>query len=180
MTRPSWGPLYSMDHSFTELCRPLGHNKAVILERGRDPQDKRTLQPCWNYSPKTAHNALSLCGARPQAGKGKTQTVKLQLMSHINNNLRGLRASLVAQMVKRLPTMQETRVRSLGLEDPVEKEMATPSRTLAWKILWTEEPGRLQSMGLQTVRHDWATSLMELRSHVAHGQKPKHKIKTVL
>ena len=55
--------------------------------------------------------------------------------------------SLVAQMVKRLPTMQETRVRSLGWEDPLEKEMTTHSRTIAWKIPWTEEPDRLQSMG---------------------------------
>ena len=55
-------------------------------------------------------------------------------------------ASLVAQMVKHLPTMQETRVRSLGWEDPLEKEMATDSNTLAWKIPWTEEPGRLQSL----------------------------------
>jgi len=63
-------------------------------------------------------------------------------------------ASLVAQMVKRTPAMQETWVRSLGWEDPLEKEMATHSSTLAWKIPWTEEPGRLQSMGLQTVRHN--------------------------
>ena len=56
--------------------------------------------------------------------------------------------SLVAQTVKRLPTMREIRVRSLGQEDPLEKEMATHSRTLAWKIPWTEKPGRLQSMGL--------------------------------
>ena len=54
-------------------------------------------------------------------------------------------ASLVAQTVKRLPTTQETRVQSLGQEDPLEKEMATHSSTLAWKIPWTEEPGRLQS-----------------------------------
>ena len=52
-------------------------------------------------------------------------------------------ASLVAQMVKRLPAMQETRVRFLGWEDPLEKEMATHSSTLAWKTLWMEEPGRL-------------------------------------
>ena len=62
--------------------------------------------------------------------------------------------SLVAQTVKRLPTMRETRVRSLGQEDPLEKEMATHSRTLAWKIPWTEEPGRLQSMGSLRVGHD--------------------------
>ena len=62
-------------------------------------------------------------------------------------------------MVKRLPTMQETWVRSLGQEDPPEKAMATHSSTLAWKIPWTEERGRLQSMGSQRVRQDWATSL---------------------
>ena len=63
-------------------------------------------------------------------------------------------SSLVAQMVKRLPAMQETQVRSLGWEDLLEKEMATHSSTLAGKILWTEEPGRLPSMGSQRVRHD--------------------------
>ena len=57
-------------------------------------------------------------------------------------------------MVKHLPTMRETQVRSLGQEDPLEKEIATHSSTLAWKIPWTKEPGRLQSMGLQRVRHD--------------------------
>ena len=57
-------------------------------------------------------------------------------------------ASLVAQRVKRLPIVRETWVRSLGREDPLEKAMATHSSTLAWKIPWTEEPGRLQSMGL--------------------------------
>ena len=62
-------------------------------------------------------------------------------------------------MPKHLPAMRETRLRSLGREDPVEKEMATHSSTLAWKIPWTEEPGRLQSMGSQRVGHDWATSL---------------------
>ena len=64
------------------------------------------------------------------------------------------RASLVAQTVKRLPTMRETRVRSLGREDPLEKEMTTHSSTLAWKIPWTEEPDRLQSMGSQRIGHD--------------------------
>ena len=56
-------------------------------------------------------------------------------------------ASLVAQSVKNLPAVQETRLRSLGWEDPLEKEMATHSSILAWKISWTEEPGGLQSMG---------------------------------
>ena len=62
--------------------------------------------------------------------------------------------------VKGLPAMWEIRVQSLGCEDPLEKEMATHSSTLAWKIPWTEEPGRLQSMGSQRVGHDWVTSLL--------------------
>ena len=57
----------------------------------------------------------------------------------------------MAQMVKCLPATRKTQVRSLGQEDPLEKEMATHSSTLAWKIPWAEEPGRLQSMGLQRV-----------------------------
>ena len=63
-------------------------------------------------------------------------------------------ASLVAQMVKHLPAMQETRVQSLGWEDPLEKEMAPHPSILAWKIPWLEEPGRLQSMGSQRVERD--------------------------
>ena len=63
-------------------------------------------------------------------------------------------AFLVVQIVKRLLTMWETRVQSLGWEDLLEKEMATYSSILAWKIPWTEEPGRLWSMGSQRVRHD--------------------------
>ena len=61
---------------------------------------------------------------------------------------------MVAQKVKCLPAIQETWVQSLGWEYPLEKEMATHSSTLAWKIPWSEEPGRLQSMELQRVRHD--------------------------
>ena len=71
------------------------------------------------------------------------------------------RASLVAQSVKCLPAMWETWVRSPDQEDPLEKEMATHSSTLAWKIPWMEEPGRLQSMGSQIVGDDWATSLVQ-------------------
>ena len=70
-----------------------------------------------------------------------------------------LRASLAAQTVKHLPAMQETQVRSLGWEDPMEKEMATHSSIPAWRIPWIEEPGRLQAMGSQRVGHNWETSL---------------------
>ena len=57
-------------------------------------------------------------------------------------------------MVRTLPEMQETRIQALGWEDPLEKKMATHSSIFAWEIPWTEEPGRLQSMGLQRVEHD--------------------------
>ena len=71
-------------------------------------------------------------------------------------------ASLVAQTVKHLPTRWETRVQSLGWEDPLEKEMATHSSVLAWRIPWMEEPGGLQSMGLQSqTRLSDFTSLTE-------------------
>ena len=63
-------------------------------------------------------------------------------------------ASLVAQRLKRLPAMQETGVPSLIWDDPLEKKMATHSSILAWRIPWREEPGRLQSMGSQRLRHD--------------------------
>ena len=81
----------------------------------------------------------------------------------------GHSSSLVAQTIKPLPTMRKTRVQSLGQEDPLEKEMATHSSSLARKIPWTEEPGRLQSTGSQRVGHDWASSFhfTSLQSH--HG-----------
>ena len=73
-------------------------------------------------------------------------------IQRLNGDMLG--ASLVAQTVKRLPAMRETRVRFLGREDPLEKEMAIHSSILAWKIPWMEEPDRLESMGSQRVRQD--------------------------
>ena len=72
----------------------------------------------------------------------------------INSKLVVLWASLLVQRLKHLPAMQETWVLSLGREDPLEKEMATHSSILAWRIPWTEEPGGLQSTGSQRVGHD--------------------------
>ena len=72
----------------------------------------------------------------------------------------GSGASLVALMIKNLSSMRETWVRSLGQEDPLEKGMATYSSILSWRIPWTEEPGRLQSMGSQRIGHDWATNTL--------------------
>ena len=79
---------------------------------------------------------------------------RLLLGREVMTNLDNILKSRVAQMVKRLSTMWETWVQALGWEDPLEKEMAIHSSTIAWKIPWTEEPGRLQSTGLQRVGHD--------------------------
>ena len=80
--------------------------------------------------------------------------------------------TLVAQMVKNLPAMQETWVWSLGWKDPLEKGMATHSNILAWRIPWTEEPGRLQSMGSQRVGHDWATNTFTSALWQVHSSAP--------
>ena len=80
-------------------------------------------------------------------------TTNWKLMNRGNIFLDNLKVSL-AQLVKNLPAVQETQVQSLGLEDPLEKDMATHFSILAWKISWTQEPGGLQSMGSQRVGHD--------------------------
>ena len=102
-----------------------------------------------------------LCGQPPTKTSGAVSNDLSWLatsQAYPNNSLLGelstSYASLVAQMIKRLPAMQETRVQSLGWEDPLEKEMATHSSILAWRIPWTEEPGRLQSTGSQRVGHN--------------------------
>ena len=92
--------------------------------------------------PPNAGDAGSIPGSGRSAGGGN------------GNPLQDSWASLVAQLVKNPPAMQETWVQSLGREDPLEEEMATHSRILAWRIPWTEEPRGLQSMGLQRVGHD--------------------------
>ena len=94
---------------------------------------------------------------------GKITQMALVLCSSITSFPGGSVVSLVAQRIKRLPAMWETRVRSLGWEDPLEKEMATHSSTLAWRIPWTERPGRQLSMGLQRVGQDWKTLLTYLK-----------------
>ena len=107
----------------------------------------------WQQAPvflsRKSHGQRSLAGYSPCGHKriGRDLTTKQ------------LRTSLVAQMVKRMSTLRETRIWSLGREGCLEKERAIHSSTIAWKIPWTEELGRLQSRGLQRVGHDWATSL---------------------
>ena len=78
----------------------------------------------------------------------------MYILEQDGDNDRYVGASPVDQRLKRLPTVHKSRVQSLGQEDPLEKEMATCSSILAWRIPWREEPGRLQSTGSQRVRHD--------------------------
>ena len=109
----------------------------------------------------------------PGVGDKKFTGLKVRCGCWHLRSLLHVKTSLVAQTVKCLPIMQKVWVRSLGWEDPLEKEMATHSSTLAWKIPWTEKHGRLlQSMGSQRVRHDWGTSL-------THSTLKKKKNSTV-
>ena len=88
--------------------------------------------------------------------------VKLYYILHVHT----IWTSLVVQMIKNLPAIQETPIRSLGQDDPLEKGMVTHSSILAWRIPWTEEPGRLQSMGSPRVRLHWATNTHTSYIHI--------------
>ena len=111
---------------------------------------RRRWQPTAVLLPGESHGWKSLVGYNPWGRKESDTTERLHF--HFLSTL--IRASLVAQSVKHLPARRETWVRSLGGEDPLEKEMATHSSILAWKTPWTEKPGRLQSMELQRVGYD--------------------------
>ena len=102
--------------------------------------------------------AFSFCSNQPSHHKWTGE--HLTHPSIFSARLRYVGASLVAQMVQNSPVMRETWIRSLGWEDTLEKEMATHSSILAWRIQWTEEPGRLQSMRLQRVGQDLAQHSM--------------------
>ena len=101
-----------------------------------------------------------ICGSSP--GVNLAQVVKARVRSLAFEDLGRWKvtdgASLVAQFAKNLCAVQEILIQSLGWEDPLEKGMATHSSILAWRIPWTEEPGRLQSMGSQRVRHNLVTN----------------------
>ena len=105
-----------------------------------------------------------------RVAKSWTRLKQLSTQGMLISCFRYSLSSLVAQTVKHLSTMRETRVRSLDWEDPLEKELAIHSRTIAWKIPWTEEPRRLQYMGSQRIGHNWATLLTQLfRPQGTHG-----------
>ena len=108
---------------------------------------RRKWQPTPVFLPEESHGQRSPVGYSPKGRKELNITKVTRTWTYITQYVW---TSLVAQTVKHLPTKLETRVQSLGWEDLLEKEMETHSNILAWKIPWTEEPGRLQSMGLQS------------------------------
>ena len=108
---------------------------------------RRAWQPTPVFLPRESHGQRSLAGYGPWGCKEPDTSYLLDL-AHISGDMEG-RNCYLAQMIKNLPAMQETRVQSLGQEDPLEKEVATHSNILAWESPWTEETGRLQSMGSQ-------------------------------
>ena len=119
-------------------------------------------QDCWNAQIATNYLFILTCKIAKRSHIQvciRIKTLSLCLTSGILYFVNHLGASLVAQMAKHVSAVRNTRVRSLGWEDPLEKEMAAHSSSLAWRIPWTEEPGGLQSMGSLGVGHDWATSL---------------------
>ena len=121
------------------------------------PPGERKWQPTPVFLPGDSHGWRSLVGYSLWVCKESDTTEWLHF-----------KVSLVAQTVKRLPAMWETQVRFLGQEDPLEKEMAIHSNILAWRIPWTEEPGGLQSIGSQRVRHDWVTFTSSyMQNHVS-------------
>ena len=121
----------------------------------------RTTVEQWFQTPHRSEYTTTLhypCCVYKVMGVGTHWTRSEHVVGRINHQLAGMRwelkrAFLVTRTVKHLPAMQETWVRSLGWEDPLEKEMATHSSTLAWRIAWAEEPGRPQSTGWQRVGH---------------------------
>ena len=115
-------------------------------------------KPKWNK--KVRYPRLFLA-SRPTTQERKFREQEQRDSDTFTHHTRSVHSPTVPdfQRLKRLPPMWETQVQSLGREDPLEKEMVTHSSILAWRIPWTEKPGRLQSMGSQRVGHDWVTSL---------------------
>ena len=139
-----------------QLC-PMGTGSLHILGRADVPDlliSSWAALCLWVLLPCDLFMFIQLRKTTPKAQYNIDKDY-LQWWAVLNNyNLKVIK-KLIAQWVKNLPAMQETRIQSLGREDSLEKEMATHSNILAWRIPGTEEPGRLPSVGLHRVRHDW-------------------------
>ena len=125
-------------HIVTHKCRWHLHMAGLHLQRSETCHSKISLWHVHYFELKTI-----------EAGKTQEEILTFHLTTL---------AFLVAQMVKNPPVMEETQIWSLGREDPLEKGLVTHFSILAWRIPWTEEPGRLQSVGLQRAGHDWVTN----------------------
>ena len=124
------------------------------MNRGAWQATVNGLTKSWTLNDPLQHSCLERSMNRGAWQAPVNGIIKSWTLNNLNFTSLPRGASLVAQRVKRLPAIQETWVRSLGQDDPLEKERATHSSTLAWKIQWTEKPGRLQSTGSRTVGHD--------------------------
>ena len=140
-------------HIFSNQDSPVV--RGSLGEKGTPPyiwsQTPREGAPYW-----TGLYSMACKWQKPYS-KPLEQKKKKKKVIHWNGT-RTAQGFLVAQMVKNLPAMQETRVWSLGQEEPLEKEMATHPSIIAWRIPWTEEPGGLQPLRLRRVGHDWVTN----------------------
>ena len=136
-----WLFLWSVLLSVSQAAVPSSSVLAVALVLYFPLFQHKTLLPAWENRTSVASSGCCFYLPLPQHNRFACS------FSHC-------RGFLVPQTVKNLPAMQETQVRFLGQEYPLEKEMATHSSILAWRITWTEEPDGLQSMGLQRIGHD--------------------------
>ena len=139
----AWQRIFKLPY----ICTHLTHEQRNAQNSPRQTSTVHKLRTsrCSSWILKRQRNQRSNCQHLLDHQKSKRVPKKHQLL---------LWTSLVAQTVKRLPIMQETQIQSLGQENLLEKEMATHSSIFAWRILWTEEPGVLLSMGSHKVRHD--------------------------
>ena len=138
------------DNKYFRFCRPhsLCCNYSILpMQHKNSHRQHANVWVCLYF--KEATKARSPPATEDELYLPGIVIIKSIFISQLRYEPYCARASLIAQSVKNLPAMQETRVRFLGREDPLEKEMATHSSILAWRIPWTEEPGRLQSMGSQ-------------------------------
>ena len=118
--------------------------------------------PCFLYNPVNVGNLISSSSSFSKSSLDIWKFLFHIMLKPTMQDFKHDLTTLVAQLVKNLPAVQETLVWSLDWEDPLEKEMVTHSSIFAWKISWTQERGGLQSMGSQRVGHDWATSTNSL------------------
>ena len=133
----------------------VGHDWATSLSLFTFTHWRRKWQPTPVFLPGESQGRGSLVGCRLW---GRTELDTTEATSQQQQQQHVYWSSLVAQIVKNMPVMQETWIWSLGQEDPLKKGMATHSSILAWRVSWTEEPGRLQSVESQRIGHNWATN----------------------